>query len=183
MAASSTDLAMTFDLDQSLAILARTPATLRFLLSGLDDGWVMYNEGGDTWSPFDVMGHLIHGEETDWMARLRIILDHGPDRPFNPFDRFAQFNVSQGKSLQDLLNTFAVLRQQNLDALRALSLTEADLDRDGMHPELGPVTLRQLLATWTVHDLGHIAQITRVMAKQYADEVGPWEAYLGVLRR
>ncbi len=173
---------MRFDLDASLAILERTPAVLDALLRGLPDDWVRADEGPDTWSPFDVVGHLIHGEKTDWLARVRIVLDHGEGRPFDPFDRFAQFEASRGKTLGELLDTFAALRAESLAALRALDLTEADLERKGTHPEFGPVTLGQLLATWTVHDLGHLTQVARVLAKQYAGEVGPWTAYLSVLR-
>jgi hypothetical protein len=143
----------------------------------------MENEGPETWSPFDVVGHLIHGERTDWMQRVRIILDAGETRPFDPFDRFAQFRESQGRSLTDLLDEFGALRAENLRRLAQLELTGEDLDRRGLHPALGPVTMRELLATWVAHDLGHIAQITRVMAKRHADDVGPWREYLPVLHR
>ncbi len=172
---------MQYDLKESLDLLARTPKTLDVLLRGLPEAWTHQNEGEDTWSPFDVLGHLIHGEETDWIPRLKIILEHGSSQPFEPFDRFAQEKSSQGKTLNDLLDTFAQLRGGNLKALRDLDLQPSDLDRIGTHPELGQITARQLLATWVVHDLGHIAQITRVMAKQYGGEVGPWKQYLGVL--
>lgn len=172
---------MRFDLAASIAVLERTPAALDALLRGLPDGWTSPNEGPDTWSPYDIVGHLIHGERTDWMPRLRIILDHGEAQPFTPFDRFAQFEASRGQTLPELLDTFAELRVANLEALRALALTDADFDRPGTHPELGGVTLGQLLATWTVHDLGHLGQIARVMAKQYASEVGVWRDYLTVL--
>ncbi len=172
---------MDFDLDEAFEVLTRTPQTLRALLQDLPAGWTSNHEGPDTWSPYDVLGHLIHGEKTDWIGRARMILDHGDSRPFEPFDRFAQFRDSEGKSLGELLDEFAELRAQNLETLRGLGLTIEQLERKGRHPNLGRVTLGQLLATWAVHDLGHIAQITRVMAKQYAGEVGPWRAYLPVL--
>jgi hypothetical protein len=167
--------------EEAAAILARTPAALDALLRGLPDGWIAANEGGETWSPFDVIGHLIHGERTDWMPRVRIILAHGESRPFDKFDRFAQFAASEGRSLGSLLHEFAMLRQENLRQLSALALTEADLDRRGRHPELGLVTLRQLLATWVAHDLDHVVQVSRVLARQYSDEVGPWRAFLRII--
>jgi len=168
-------------MEEAAAILARTPATLDALLRGLSDGWIAANEGGETWSPFDVIGHLIHGERTDWVQRARIILEHGETRPFDKFDRFAQFALSEGRSLASLLDEFATLRQENLRALERMRLTDADLDRRGRHPELGVVTLRQLLATWVAHDLDHVVQISRVLARQYSDEVGPWRAYLRII--
>ncbi len=174
---------MEFDLDQAVEVLRRTPRTLRALLQGLPAGWTSNNEGPDTWSPFDVVGHLVHGEKTDWIGRARIILEHGEGRTFEPFDRFAQFRDSAGKSLEDLLDEFEELRAGNLDTLRGFELTPEQLELRGRHPGLGVVTLGQLLATWAAHDLGHVAQITRVMAKQYAGEVGPWRAYLSVLKR
>jgi hypothetical protein len=170
-----------FALDEATAILSRTPATLDALLRGLPVGWIQAHEGGDTWSPYDVIGHLIHGERTDWMGRVRIILEHGESRAFDPFDRFAQFRESEGRSLENLLGEFAALRVSNLAALAALNLTAADLDRRGRHPSFGMVTLRQLLATWVAHDLDHISQIARVLARQYTDEVGPWRAYLRII--
>jgi hypothetical protein len=170
-----------FVLDEAMAILSRTPATLDALLRGLPEPWITANEGGSTWSAFDVVGHLIHGEETDWMARAKIILEHGAARPFDKFDRLAQFGLSKGVTLDTLLDEFAAFRTRNLDELRALRLSDADLDRPGRHPELGPVTLRQLLATWMAHDLDHVMQISRVLARQYSDEVGPWRAYLRVI--
>lgn len=174
---------MKFELDHALPILARTPATLRVLLGGLPDEWTRTNEGADTWSPFDVVGHLIHGELTDWIPRARIILEQRGERRFTSFDRFAQFEASRRKSMAELLDRFATLREDNLTTLAAWSLTEQQMELDGEHPELGPVTLRQLLATWVAHDLGHVAQITRVMARQYRDTVGPWQEYLPVMRR
>ncbi len=176
-----------FNLDETIAVLSRTPATLDALLRGLPNVWARSNEGctkdgEDTWSPFDIVGHLIVGERTDWMPRARIILKHGEARPFDPFDRLAQIKESQGKSLEQLLDEFARLRKENLAALEALNLHPQDLTRHGMHPELGAVTLSELLATWAVHDLTHLHQISRVMAHQYRDAVGPWSAYLGVLK-
>ena len=160
-------------LEECVPILTRTPAALDTLLRDLPEPWTRATEGPGTWSPYDVIGHLIHCETDDWMPRLAIILEHGPSRPFDPFDREAQFRDSQGKSLAELLDKFTVLRRDNLDRLRALDLQPAQLELKGTHPALGPVTARQLLATWTAHDLGHILQITRVMAKRYQQEVGP----------
>jgi hypothetical protein len=168
-------------MEEGIAILARTPATLDALLRGLPEGWIAAHEGGETWSPFDVLGHLIHGERTDWVPRARIILEHGEARPFDKFDRFAQFAGSQGRTLASLLDEFAALRQESLRELADLRLTTADLDRHGRHPELGVVTLGQLLATWVAHDLDHVVQISRVLARQYTDEVGPWRAYLRII--
>ncbi|HKH98317.1 MAG TPA: DinB family protein [Candidatus Sulfotelmatobacter sp.] len=176
-----------FDLSEAIAVLSRTPATLNALLRGLPDTWVLRNEGrgslgADTWSAFDIVGHLIVGERTDWMPRLRIILENGEAKPFDPFDRFAQSRESQGKSLEQLLDEFARLRKENLVALEALNLKPGDLARRGRHPALGVVTLSELLATWAVHDLNHLHQLARVMAHQYRDAVGPWSAYLGVMQ-
>jgi hypothetical protein len=181
-----------FSLAEAIAVLTRTPATLNALLRGLPGVWVHSNEGrskdrrsndaNDTWSAFDIVGHLIVGERTDWMPRARIILKHGEARPFDPFDRFAQVKDSQGKSLTQLLDEFARLRKENLAALQSLNLQPEDLTRRGTHPELGVVTLSELLATWAVHDLTHLHQLSRVMAHQYREAVGPWSAYLGVLQ-
>jgi hypothetical protein len=170
-----------FVMEEGVAILARTPTTLDALLRSLPDGWIAAHEGGDTWSPFDVVGHLIHGERTDWIPRTRIILEHGETKPFEKFDRLAQFRESEGRSLASLLDEFAALRRDNLKALQSMHLTGTDLDRRGRHPELGVVTLRQLLATWVAHDLDHNAQISRVLARQYSDQVGPWRAYLRII--
>jgi hypothetical protein len=164
------------------AVLTRTPATLNALLRGLPDVWVQRNEGIDTWSAGDIVGHLIFGERTDWMPRARIILQSGEARPFDPFDRFAQAKQSQGKSLEQLLDEFARLRKENLVALQDLNLQPQDLKRRGTHPALGAVTLSELLATWAVHDLTHVHQLSRVMAHQYRHAVGPWNTYLGVLQ-
>lgn len=173
---------MNFELNKSVEILERTPHTLRTLLQGLDTDWTAANEGDKTWSPYDVVGHLIHGEDTDWIPRAKIILNK-ESRPFEPFDRFAQFNRSAGKSLEELLKEFELKRAQNLNALRHFNLQPTDLELEGTHPELGKVTLRQLLSAWVVHDLGHIAQVSRVMAKQYASEVGVWTAYMRILQQ
>ncbi len=170
-----------FDLDKTTAVLKRTPMVLRVLLEDLPEDWVLSNEGADTWSPFDVVGHLIHCERTDWIPRAEIIMDAGIHTQFPPFDRFAQFAESRGKSLLELLDEFDELRKQNVGRLRQMNLTDQDLKREGVHPEFGTVTLRQLLAAWVAHDLGHITQICRVMAHQYRDEVGPWKAYLRIL--
>jgi hypothetical protein len=170
-----------YQLDQSIEILSRTPSTLRALLEGLSEPWIRATEGEGTWSAFDVVGHLIHGERTDWIGRARIIMDEGESRVFEPFDRFAQERESQGKSLEQLLDEFQSLRADNVRTLESWKLTDEDLDRVGLHPEFGRVTLRQLLSTWVAHDLGHIAQVVRAMAKQYDGQVGPWKAYLRIL--
>lgn len=172
---------MKFSLDDALPILRCTPTLLRTWLSELPDSWTRATEGPDTWSPFDIVGHLIHGERTDWIARTEILLAHGETRPFTPFDRFAQFEASRGKTLPELLDTFAGLRAANLIRLESLGITTEDLDRRGRHPELGSCTLAELLATWVAHDLSHIAQIARVMGRQYTAAVGPWRAYLPML--
>ena len=182
MATDSDRTRRPFVMNEALALLARTPATLDALLRDLPERWDVGHEGGTSWSPYDVVGHLIHGERTDWMARARIILQHGEARAFDKFDRFAQFAASHGRALDTLLDEFATLRRENLRDLAALRLTEADLDRPGRHPELGAVTLRQLLATWVAHDLDHLMQICRVLAHQYSDEVGPWRAYLRIIK-
>ena len=174
---------MEFKLDEAKDILRRSPATLRSLLQDLPDQWLSSNEGPDTWSPFDVLGHLIHGEETDWVPRAKMILEHGEQRAFEPFDRFAMFEKSKGKSLRELLGTFERLRGESLRQLDEWKLTPELLAKPGKHPELGFVTLAQLLATWVVHDLNHVGQIVRVMSKQYGESVGPWRAYLSILNR
>lgn len=174
---------MEFDLAQGTAVLGRTPHVLRAMLATLPSEWTDATEGPETWSPYVIVGHLIHGERTDWIPRARIILAQGTNRLFAPYDRFAQFRESQGKALIELLDEFARLRADNLATLAAWQLTEAQLALDGQHPEFGTVTLAQLLATWVAHDLGHIAQCARVMAKQYREAVGPWRAYLPILDR
>ena len=172
---------MSSDLERTISVLGNTPAVLRALLSQLPEEWLRRNEGDKTWSPFDVVGHLIHGEKTDWIPRARIILSDIDDKTFVPFDRFAQFKESEGKSPEELLEEFETLRTQNLNALRSFNLTERDLSKEGIHPALGSVSLGQLLATWMVHDLDHLAQIIRVIAKQNRQATGPWSKYLSVL--
>jgi hypothetical protein len=172
-----------FKLEEAAAVLERTPATLRALLGGLPDAWTTCTEGPDTFSPFDNVGHLLHGERADWIARARIILAQGANRRFEPYDRFAQVRESAGKTLAQLLDQFAALRAENVATLRGWNLTEQQLALQGEHPEFGAVTLRQLLSTWVAHDLGHIAQTSRVMAKRYRDDIGPWRAYLPIVTR
>jgi hypothetical protein len=174
---------MEFDLEQGIAVLERTPRVLRAMLAALAPAWTDATEGPETWSPFVIVGHLIHGERTDWIPRAQLILAQGTNRRFTPYDRFAQFRESRGKALAELLDEFARLRADNLATLAGWRLTDAQLALEGEHPELGTVTLRQLLATWVAHDLGHIAQTARVMAKQYREAVGPWRAYLPILDR
>jgi uncharacterized damage-inducible protein DinB len=173
---------MQYSIEKSLPILERTPSLLKLWLSDLDNEWITNNEGNDTWSAYDVVGHLIHGEKTDWIARIKKTLSAN-DKEFVPFDRFAQFHESKGKSLDQLLDEFVKARRKNLEEFKALRLSEDDLDNIGIHPAFGTITLRQLLSTWVAHDLSHIAQIARVMAKQYKDEVGPWAEYLSIMKR
>lgn len=174
---------MDLDLSHAAAVLRRTPSVLRALLAGLPDEWTVATDGPESWSPYDVVGHLLHGERTDWIVRARIILGQGADRTFAPYDRRAQFEESRGKHLAQLLDEFAAARAANVVTLEGWSLTPGELALTGEHPAFGTVTLAQLLATWVVHDLGHLAQVTRVMAKQYRGAVGPWRAYLPVLDR
>jgi uncharacterized damage-inducible protein DinB len=173
---------MKFDLQKSLEILERTPNVLITMLQGISTDWTSVNEGGESWSVYDIIGHLIHGEKADWVPRTDIILSENRDKKFTPFDRFAQFEESKGKSLDQLLKEFKTLRERNVEQLRAKKLTDKNLVETGIHPAFGEVTLKQLLSTWVVHDLNHIAQISRVMAKQYKEEVGPWTAYLKILQ-
>jgi DinB superfamily len=168
--------------DQTTALLARTPAVLDALLRDLPETWTLRNEGEGTWNAFHVVGHLIHTERADWMTRAKIVLQFGESRPFEPLDRLAQLRESHGKPLPDLLDEFAHRRSENLRELRAMNLQPEDFERRGRHPALGTVTLSQLLAAWAVHDLTHLHQISRIMAHQYRDAVGPWSAYLGVLQ-
>lgn len=174
---------MNFELDKSIEILKKTPEVLETLLTGLSNEWIKSNEGENTWSPYDIVGHLIFGEKTDWIVRIKTILSESENKPFEPFDRFAQLNEDQNRPISDLINDFKLLRMNNLDELTSLGITQKDFDRIGIHPELGKVTLKQLISTWAVHDLGHIAQISRVMARQYTKEVGPWINYLGILKK
>lgn len=174
---------MAFNLTEGIAVLERTPGTFRALLAGLPEPWISSTEGPDTFSPFDNLGHLIHGERTDWIPRAQIILAQDISRTFAPYDRFAQVRESAGKSLDELLDEFEALRAANLITLRGWNLSDAKFELEGRHPALGVVTLRQLLSTWVAHDLGHIAQTTRVMAKRYREAVGPWRAYLPILDR
>ncbi|HEY8258670.1 MAG TPA: DinB family protein [Gemmatimonadales bacterium] len=172
---------MDFDLNASVHLLRRTPATLTALLTHIDEPWARGREGPDTFSPFDVVGHLIDGEETDWLPRARIILSRVPDPRFEPYDRFRHMARNTGRSLESLLEEFARLRASNLEQLMSWRLTDSELDLHGRHPVYGTVTLRQLIAGWVVHDLGHVAQVARVMAKQYKEAVGPWLPVLPVL--
>lgn len=172
---------MHFEYARSIEILSRTPATLKSMLSGISEAWSHVNEGGDSWCAYDIIGHLIHGEKTDWIPRMEIILGPQPDKTFQPFDRLAQFQERHGRTLEDLLQTFADLRSQNLTILQAKNLTPEDFLQKGIHPAFGEVSLAQLLSTWVVHDLNHIAQIARVMARQYQEAVGPWISYLKIL--
>jgi len=173
---------MQHNLQDTISLLARTPAALNALLRDLSETWTLRNEGGETWSAFDIVGHLIHGERTDWMPRARMILQFGEARTFEPFDRWGQERESKGKSLAQLLDEFGRLRSENLNELRGLNLRPQDLEKRGRHPALGVVTLSQLLATWAAHDLTHLHQISRVMAHQYREAVGPWTKFLGVLQ-
>lgn len=172
---------MKFGLDKSYEILERTPAVLRSILAGLSDDWIMNNEGPDTFSPYDVVGHLVHGEKTDWASRAKMILEHGASKTFVPYDRFAMYEESKGRSLLQLLDEFEILRKKNIQWMKSLQLTETDLAKKGIHPKFGEVTLRQLLSTWVIHDLTHLAQMTRVMAKQYKEEMGPWVEFFRIM--
>jgi hypothetical protein len=172
---------MQHNLDHTIALLSRTPAALNALLRDLPEEWTRRNEGEGTFSAFDVVGHLIHGDRTDWIPRARVILEHGETRPFDKFDRLAQVRESQGKSLSQLLDEFTRVRAEKLTELHGLKLTKQDLERRGSHPSLGAVSLSQLLATWAAHDLTHLHQLSRVMAHQYRGAVGPWTRYLGVM--
>ena len=172
---------MEYNVENAIPVLERTPATLRTMLLGLPDVWITSNEGGDSWSPYDVVGHLVSLERVDWMPRVRIIMEYGASRPFDAVDRFLMFTESKGKSLEDLLDEFAEVRAANIKELRDMKLTQDDLTRAGKHPALGDVNLGQLLSTWVVHDLNHIHQIAQTMARQYTDAVGSWQEYLDIL--
>lgn len=173
---------MNFILSKSMEVLERTPDVLSAMLQGVSDYWTSNNEGNETWSVYDIVGHLIHGEKTDWIPRMEIILSDKTDKTFEPFDRFAQLEDSKGKSLPQLLEEFKILRRENMEHLRSKKLTSELYEEKGIHPAFGQITLSQLLSTWTVHDLNHISQIARVMAKQYKEEVGPWIDYLKILQ-
>lgn len=173
---------MNFTLEKSLEILERTPDVLITMLEDISTDWTLVNEGGDSWSAYDILGHLIHGEKTDWIPRAEIILSNNTDKTFTPFDRLAQVEDSKGKSLSQLLTEFKTLREINIEYLRSKKITDKNLEEKGIHPAFGEVTLSQLLSTWVVHDLNHIAQISRVMAKQYKAAVGPWIEYLRILQ-
>lgn len=173
---------MSFDLERAVEVLERTPRTVAALLSGLSESWLLANEGEETFSPRDVVGHMLHGEETDWIPRVEIILNEGTRKPFTPFDRFIFREKFEGFTMEELLERFAEARSRSLTRLASLELDEAALDREGQHPALGRVTLRQLLAAWAVHDLAHLRQVARVMAKQYHQDVGPWERYFRVFQ-
>ncbi len=168
---------------QSIEILERTPVVLQNLLEGLSTEWTLSNEGGESWSAYDVIGHLIHGDKTDWLARAELMLSEDVEKKFQPFDRFAQFENSKGKTLKQLLDEFKEIRNANIIRLGAMNISEQDLGKKGVHPTFGEVTLSQLLSTWVVHDLDHISQIARVMAKQYKKEVGPWVEFLKILKQ
>ncbi|MDN3656041.1 DinB family protein [Ferruginibacter paludis] len=173
---------MHFSLSKSVEILERTPDVLITMLYNLSNEWTANNEGGESWNVYEIIGHLIHGEKTDWIPRMEVILSDKTDKSFVPFDRFAQLKKSETPTLHELLDEFKSIRQHNTVRLKSKELTEADLEKTGIHPEFGAVTLSQLISTWAVHDLNHIAQIVRVMAKQYKNEVGPWKAYLRILQ-
>jgi hypothetical protein len=172
---------MKFKLDRAVAVLSRTPATLDALLRDQPEDWTHCHEGPDTWSPFDVVGHLAHGERTDWIPRVRMILDHGEQHAFRPFDRIGMFESSRGKTINELLDELAEARADSLRTLEDMRISPGDLMRTGRHPSFGPVTMEQLLAAWVVHDLGHIRQVTRVMAKQLREAIGPWSRFLPVV--
>lgn len=173
---------MDFQISKTIEILSQTPPTVKSLLGNLSDEWNFAPDGEDSWSPFDIIGHYIHGEETDWITRAKIILSQGENLTFEPFDRFAQLDKSEGQTMSELLETFANLRQKNIEILTSWNLTDEQLKLKGIHPELGEVTLEQLLATWAVHDLTHVRQLVSVLAKQYTENVGVWKQYLSILQ-
>ncbi len=175
-------MAIGFEIDEAITLLGRTPAVLKGLLSNLPEKWTHTNEGGSSWSPHQVLGHLVYGEDADWLARTKIILEKGTDQTFEPFDRLAQEHLYAETSLEELLTLFEEKRAQNLKELEGFGLTESDLNKKGVHPEFGEIELKQMLSAWVVHDMGHIVQINRTMAKNYVDEVGPWKKYLTVVR-
>ena len=172
-----------FDLELAIEILSRTPSILKNWLGNLPEEWSHYKSTEESWSAFDIVGHFVHGEKTDWIPRAQIILQKEGLKVFEPFDRFAQYEVSKGKSMENLLDEFGQLREKNLAVLRGFELQPNDYELQGKHPELGIVNLRQLISTWVVHDLDHLSQIAQEMSKRYSQEVGPWQQYLGVLKR
>jgi uncharacterized damage-inducible protein DinB len=173
---------MKFQIEEAIEILSQTPVVVKSLLENLSDDWIKSESNAESWSAFDIVGHLIHGEETDWIPRAELILAQGENTTFEPFDRFAQFEKSKGKTLNELIENFAASRAKSLRKLREMNLTEEKLQLKGIHPELGEVTIEQLLATWTVHDLGHIKQLVTVLARKYAENVGAWKQYLSILQ-
>ncbi len=181
--AEANSVGQKFELAAAMELLRRTPQTLDAMLRGLSDNWLMHNEGGESWTPYDIVGHMVHGERADWIARARRILDHGESVPFDKFNRTAMFTESKGKTLAQLLDEFTLLRRDNLAQVESWNLGATEFALTGTHPALGRVTLRQLFSTWAVHDLSHVAQICRVMAKQYRAEVGPWQEYLTLLHK
>lgn len=172
---------MNFQLEEAVEILERTPQTLSQLLTGLSSEWINRNEGENTWSAFDVVGHLIEGEKNNWLPRIKMILTKGATEPFPPFDRFSQLNQNDGKTMEQLLNEFADIRRANLEILRQIINPKTNFEQTGVHPEFGIVKLREQISTWVAHDLTHISQIARVLAKRYQNDVGPWRAYLRIL--
>lgn len=174
---------MKYNLEEAIVILEKTPEILLIQLKDLPEHWLTSNEGPETWSAFDVVGHMLHGEKTDWISRLEIILSDSENRTFKPFDRFAQMEGSKGKTIRQLLDEFIIVRKKNMDFLRSKNIKESDLERKGIHPKFGTVTLRNLLATWVAHDLNHMSQINRVMANQYNIEVGPWKEFLRIINK
>ena len=173
---------MKFQVKQAVEILSNTPSVVKHLLSNLSNEWIEKSANSDEWNAFDIVGHYIHGEETDWIPRAEIILQQGENITFEPFDRFAQFETSRGKTLGELLENFAGLRTKSLETLQSWNLTGEQLQLKGIHPELGEVNLEQLLSTWVVHDLTHIRQIVQVLAKKYGENVGVWQEYLLILK-
>ena len=175
-------MSIKFNLEEAISILAKTPEVLSSQLTGFSEGWLENNEGGSSWNPKQVLGHLVFGEETDWLPRTKLILEYGTKKEFTPFDRFAQDRLFVNKSIKDLLSLFSEKRKQNLEELKRLNITNTDLQKKGRHPEFGDITLQQMLSAWVVHDLGHIAQINRVLAKNFKEEIGPWKKYLTIVR-
>ena len=172
---------MNFDLNKSIELLERTPRVYKSLFYGLSSDWGSIDEGENTWNAYNIIGHLIYGEQTDWIPRARIILSDTKDKTFEPYDRFAQDKLFKGVAIDTLLDEFEVIRLKNIEELKSWNLTAQDLDKEGIHPDLGSVTLRELIATWTIHDLGHLNQISRVIVKHYGNDVGPWAKYSRIL--